>query len=76
MHRPRTLLGERLNDLVRGTLGEVDVVGFCLPADQKIGPGDRFVAEDLPSCAGPPRPEGVASSPRSTWWGGMRWPST
>ena len=47
VHRPRTLLGERLNDLVRGTLGEVDVVGFCLPADQKIGPGDRYVAEDL-----------------------------
>ena len=47
VHRPRTLLGERLNDLVRETLGEVDVVGFCLPADQKIGPGDRFVAEDL-----------------------------
>jgi GTP-binding protein Era len=47
VHRPRTLLGERLNDLVRETLSEVDVVGFCLPADQKIGPGDRFVAEDL-----------------------------
>ena len=47
VHRPRTLLGERLNDLVRETLGEVDVVGFCLPADQKIGPCDRFVAEDL-----------------------------
>ncbi|ATG54750.1 GTPase Era [Brachybacterium ginsengisoli] len=47
VHRPRTLLGERLNDLVRETLGEVDVVGFCLPADQKIGPGDRFIAEDL-----------------------------
>ena len=47
VHRPRTLLVERLNDLVRETLGEVDVVGFCLPADQKIGPGDRFVAEDL-----------------------------
>lgn len=47
VHRPRTLLGERLNDLVRETLSEVDVVGFCLPADQKIGPGDRFIAEDL-----------------------------
>ncbi|MCG7308646.1 GTPase Era [Brachybacterium sp. ACRRE] len=47
VHRPRTLLGERLNDLVRETLTEVDVVGFCLPADQKIGPGDRFIAEDL-----------------------------
>ncbi|GAA1487622.1 GTPase Era [Brachybacterium sacelli] len=47
VHRPRTLLGERLNDLVRETLSEVDVVGFCLPADQKIGPGDRFIAQDL-----------------------------
>lgn len=47
MHRPRTLLGERLNDLVRENLAAVDVVGFCLPADQKIGPGDRFIAEDL-----------------------------
>ncbi len=47
LHRPRTLLGERLNDVVRGTLSEVDIVGFCLPADQKVGPGDRFIAEQL-----------------------------
>jgi GTPase len=47
LHRPRTLLGERLNDLVRETLLEVDVVGFCLPADQRIGPGDRFIANEL-----------------------------
>ncbi len=47
LHRPRTLLGERLNDLVRGTLLEVDVVGFCLPADQRIGAGDRFIAAEL-----------------------------
>jgi GTP-binding protein Era len=47
LHRPRTLLGERLNDVVRETLTEVDVVGFCLPADQKIGPGDRFIAAEL-----------------------------
>jgi GTP-binding protein Era len=47
LHRPRTLLGERLNDLVRETLLEVDVVGFCLPADQRIGPGDRFIAAEL-----------------------------
>lgn len=47
LHRPRTLLGERLNDLVKDTLTEVDVVGFCLPADQKVGPGDRFIAEQL-----------------------------
>jgi GTPase len=47
LHRPRTLLGERLNHLVKDTLTEVDVVGFCLPADQKVGPGDRFIAEQL-----------------------------
>ncbi|MBT0994748.1 GTPase Era [Cellulomonas sp. DKR-3] len=47
LHRPRTLLGERLNDLVKDTLTEVDVVGFCLPADQKVGPGDRFIADQL-----------------------------
>lgn len=47
LHRPRTLLGERLNDVVRATLSEVDVVGFCLPADEKVGPGDRYLAEEL-----------------------------
>lgn len=47
LHKPRTLLGERLNDLVRATLLEVDVIGFCLPADQKIGPGDTFIAREL-----------------------------
>jgi GTP-binding protein Era len=47
LHRPRTLLGQRLNDLVRETLGEVDVIVFCLPADERIGPGDRFIAREL-----------------------------
>ncbi|SFV22328.1 GTPase Era [Micrococcus terreus] len=47
LHRPRTLLGQRLNDLVAETLGEVDAVGFCIPADEKIGPGDRFIAQQL-----------------------------
>jgi GTP-binding protein Era len=47
LHRPRTLLGERLNDVVRATLAEVDVVGFCVPADERIGPGDRFIAGEL-----------------------------
>ncbi len=47
LHRPRTLLGERLNDVVRTTLSEVDVVGFCMPADEKVGPGDRYLAEEL-----------------------------
>ncbi len=52
LHRPRTLLGERLNDLVRETLLEVDVVGFCLPADQRVGPGDRFIAAELAEVRG------------------------
>ncbi|MFF1632987.1 GTPase Era [Leifsonia sp. NPDC058248] len=47
MHRPRTLLGERLNSLVQSTLGDVDVIGFCVPADEKVGPGDRFINEQL-----------------------------
>ncbi len=46
-HRPRTLLGERLNDLVRATLAEVDVVGLCVPANQKVGPGDRFILGEM-----------------------------
>jgi len=47
LHRPRTLLGERLNDVVRSTLADVDVVAFCVPADQRIGPGDRFIAAEI-----------------------------
>ncbi len=47
LHRPRTLLGQRLNDTVMQTLSEVDVIGFCVPANEKTGPGDRFIAEKL-----------------------------
>ncbi len=47
LHRPRTLLGQRLNDVVRATWSEVDVIGLCVPADQKVGPGDRFIAAEL-----------------------------
>jgi len=47
LHRPRTLLGERLDSLVRSTLTEVDVIGFCLPATERIGPGDSYLAREL-----------------------------
>ncbi len=47
LHRPRTLLGRRLNDVVLATLNEVDVVALCVPADEKVGPGDRFIARQL-----------------------------
>lgn len=47
LHKPRTLLGERLNDLVKTTWAEVDVVAVCFPADEKPGPGDRFIVNEL-----------------------------
>ena len=56
LHRPRTLLGQRLNDLVRNTYSEVDVIGLCIPADESIGPavhpmGTRRVRSDTPTVA-------------------------
>jgi GTP-binding protein Era len=47
LHRPRTLLGQRLNAVVRETWAEVDVIALCLPADAEVGPGDRFIAREL-----------------------------
>ncbi len=46
LHKPRTLLGKRLNDLVRATWGQVDILVQCFPADQKVGPGDRLIAKE------------------------------
>jgi GTPase len=51
LHRPRTLLGKRLNDLVRDTYAEVDVIGLCIPADEAIGPGDQWIVEQIRSVA-------------------------
>jgi GTP-binding protein Era len=47
LHKPRTLLGERLDSLVRSTLTEVDVIGFCVPATDPVGPGDKYMAKEL-----------------------------
>ena len=55
LHKPRTLLGQRLNDLVRTTWAEVDVVGLCVPADQDVGPGDRFIATELAAAGRTPK---------------------
>jgi GTPase len=63
LHKPRTLLGERLNDVVRTTWSEVDVVGVCLPADERIGPGDRYLAGEL--AALPRKPSLVAIATKS-----------
>jgi len=51
LHRPRTLLGQRLNDLVKDTYSEVDVIGLCIPADERIGPGDRWILEQVRAIA-------------------------
>ena len=51
LHRPRTLLGKRLNDLVRDTYAEVDAIGLCIPADEATGPGDRWIVEQIDSVA-------------------------
>jgi GTPase len=51
LHRPRTLLGQRLNDLVKDTYSEVDVIGWCIPANEKIGPGDRWIYEQIRTIA-------------------------
>ncbi|RFD26816.1 GTPase Era [Mycobacterium uberis] len=51
LHRPRTLLGKRLNDLVHDTYTEVDVIGLCIPADEAIGPGDRWIVDQIRSTA-------------------------
>jgi len=54
LHRPRTLLGERLDSLVRSTLTEVDVIGFCVPAGDPVGPGDKYLAKELAAVKGTP----------------------
>jgi GTP-binding protein Era len=51
LHRPRTLLGQRLNDLVKDTYSEVDVIGLCIPADEAIGPGDRWIYQQIRAVA-------------------------
>jgi GTPase len=51
LHRPRTLLGKRLNELVKNTYSDVDVIGLCIPADEGIGPGDRWIYEQIRAVA-------------------------
>ncbi len=63
LHKPRTLLGERLNDVVRATWTEVDVIGVCLPADQMVGPGDSYLAGQIAALRR--RPELVAVATKS-----------
>ncbi|TDU87465.1 GTP-binding protein Era [Kribbella voronezhensis] len=55
LHKPRTLLGERLNDVVKTTWAEVDVIAICLPSNEKIGPGDRFLVTEAAKVAKTPK---------------------
>ncbi|KAA8821569.1 GTPase Era [Bifidobacterium vespertilionis] len=59
IHRPRTLLGQRLNDVVDESLSDVDVVAFLLPGDQKIGPGDKRILSRLRSDFATKREDGT-----------------
>ncbi|WP_152364332.1 GTPase Era [Microlunatus speluncae] len=61
LHKPRTLLGERLNDVVRATWSEVDVIGVCLPANQKIGPGDTYLVAEIAKLPKRPALVGIAT---------------
>jgi GTP-binding protein Era len=70
LHKPRTLLGERLNDLVRETWAEVDVIGVCLPANEKVGPGDSYLVSEIAKL--PDRPKLVAVATKSDLAGGNR----
>ncbi|MGY1914065.1 GTPase Era [Blastococcus sp. SYSU DS0973] len=53
LHKPKSLLGKRLNDVVRDTLSDVDVIVFCVPADQPVGAGDKFIARQLAEVKAP-----------------------
>jgi GTPase len=61
LHKPRTLLGERLNDLVRATWTEVDVIGVCLPANQKVGPGDSYLVGEIAALKRKPKLVAIAT---------------
>ena len=61
LHRPRTLLGERLNDLVRITWSEVEVIGVCLPANERIGPGDNYLVGEIAALSKQPALVAIAT---------------
>jgi GTP-binding protein Era len=70
LHRPRTLLGQRLNDLVYETWAGVDVIGVCLPSSQHVGPGDEFLLREIVGL--PKRPKLVALATKSDLVGPQR----
>lgn len=51
LHKPRTLLGERLNEVVKDTYADMDLIAITVPADEKIGPGDRWILDAVKKVA-------------------------
>ncbi|MBV7295774.1 GTPase Era [Corynebacterium sp. TAE3-ERU12] len=47
LHKPRKLIGQRLNDAVHEAYTDVDLIALAVPADEKIGPGDRWILETV-----------------------------
>jgi GTP-binding protein Era len=47
IHKPKTLLGHRLNAVVGESLDSVDIILMCLPADETSGSGDIFLAQEI-----------------------------
>jgi GTP-binding protein Era len=66
LHRPRTLLGQRTNAVAHDALADVDVVALCVPADERIGPGDRFIAGELTALEHAPRLVAVVTKTDAT----------
>jgi GTP-binding protein Era len=47
VHKPKTLLGKRLNAVVEESLDSVDVIIICLPADEESGAGDQYIVDEI-----------------------------
>lgn len=61
LHKPRTLLGKRLNELVAETYSEVDIICVCIPADEAIGPGDKWIMQQIAPLAKRTRIVGIVT---------------
>ena len=47
VHKPKTLLGHRLNAVVGESMDSVDVILMCMPADESFGAGDDFIIAEI-----------------------------
>lgn len=47
VHKPRTLLGKRLNEVVGESLESVDLILMTLPANESLGAGDQHILQLL-----------------------------